>query len=136
MVGHFPILMIHRLDWKNFLSNRKKDVMMPLHHKLEEAQARITELETELTACREQLEEALREISDKKYEYFFEAYPVCKMICDLHLAGNSQAEIRAALIDKGYTNAQTGFLTQEDTLIRSDDAVKQSVKRSQKKLKV
>lgn len=27
MVGHFPILMIHRLDWKNFLSNRKKGVM-------------------------------------------------------------------------------------------------------------
>lgn len=102
----------------------------------EQLKARITELETELAACREPLEEARREISDKEYEYFFEAYPVCKMICDLHLAGNSQAEIRAALIDKGYTNAQTGFLTQEDTLIRSDDAVKQSVKRSQKKLKV
>ncbi len=66
MVGHFPILMIHRLDWKNFLSNRKKDVMMPLHHKLEEAQARITALETELAACREQLEEARREISGKE----------------------------------------------------------------------
>ena len=66
MVGHFPILMIHRLDWKNFLSNRKKGVMMPLHHKPEEAQARITELETELATCREQLEKARREISGKE----------------------------------------------------------------------
>ena len=34
----------------------------------EQLKARITELETELAACREPLEEARREISDKEYE--------------------------------------------------------------------
>lgn len=129
MLAFFPILTIHKLDWKAFLSDRKEEQEF-----IDAAQARITELETELAVCREQLEKARREISGKKYGDFFEAYPVCKMICDLHLAGKSRAEIRAALTAKEYTNAQTGFLTQEDTMRRSDDAIKKSVLRSKKDL--
>lgn len=98
-------------------------------------QSRITELEAELAACREQLDEARRANTSGNgdTEGFFEAYPICKLIYDLHLAGKNQDEIRSELKNKGYTNAQTGFLTQKDTLRRSDNAVKQSMKRSQKK---
>lgn len=58
MLAFFPILTIHKLDWKAFLSDRKEEQEF-----IEAAQARITELETELAACKKQLEEARRDTS-------------------------------------------------------------------------
>lgn len=114
---------------------REKDAeLRRLKWECAEQQKKIGELEAQLAACQEQLEEARQELSCKEDGDFFEAYPVCKLIYDLHLAGKNQAEIRAELTNKGYTNAQTGFLTQEDTLIRSDDTIKKSVARSKKSL--
>ena len=134
MVSYFPILMIHRLDWKAFLSGREDShtSIEQLRRELEAAQARIAELEQELATCREQLEEARRADSsgNEDTESFFETYPVCKLIYDLHHAGKSQDEIRVKLTTKGYTNAQTGFITQNDTIPRTDDAIKKSVMRS------
>lgn len=68
MLGFFPVLMIHRLDWNAFLSGRKEEqeFIAPSHYELEKAQARIAELETELAACQKQLEEARRDISGKE----------------------------------------------------------------------
>lgn len=106
-----------------------------LSFQLAEARTLIAALEQDLAACREQLEEAQRaNPSGNEEEGFFEAYPVCKLIYDLHLAGKNQAEIRAELTARRYTNAQAGFITQEDTIPRSDDTIKQSVKRSKRSL--
>lgn len=108
-----------------------------IRREIKKAQARIAELETELAACREQMEEARRANTSGNgdTEGFFEAYPICKLIYGLHHAGKSRDEIRAALTAKGYSNAQTGFLTQGDTLARSDKTIKQSVLRSKKDAK-
>lgn len=124
-------------DVKAWKSKKATTSITELEADNEQLKARITELETELAACREQLEEARRANTSGNgdTEGFFEAYPICKLIYGLHHAGKSRDEIRAELTNKGYTNAQTGFLTQGDTLARSDKTIKQSVLRSKKDAK-
>lgn len=137
MIAYFPILMIHRLDWEEFLSNRSKnkEVMTPLYRELEEAQARITELETELAACREQLEEARREISGKKehetahgeeFPAEYEGHGLCSLVIRMRKEGKTEKEIAATLHDSGKwcSASQIGALLHPGGNISADGLLK------------
>ena len=100
-----------------------------------ELQSRIAELKAEnakLRADNEELKNSTK--AGGESEEWLDLYPICKTIRGLHLAGKSRDEIRLALLDKGYSNAQTAFLTQEDTNIRTDNAQKQVMKRVKRKM--
>lgn len=102
-----------------------------LESELSLSMKKVTELEVENARLREkgaELENVPVQGGDG--EEWLDCYPMCKKIRDLHLAGNTRDEIRLALFNMGYPNAQTAFLTQEDTSIRTDNAQKQTMKRA------
>lgn len=95
------------------------------NYKLKAENDRLRERVTELESARR---------TDGEAGGWLELYPMCEMIRTLHIAGESRDDIRLALMNKGYSNAQTAFLTQEDTNIRTDNAQKQAMKRVKSKM--
>lgn len=141
--GGIPDLSVELADFEDWLDDNyellkenratpKEDCCLP---DIGSMQAHIAELEAENDKLKErvtELESALQ--TDGEAGGWLELYPMCEMIRTLHIAGESRDDIRLALMNKGYSNAQTAFLTQEDTNIRTDNAQKQAMKRVKSKM--
>lgn len=112
-----------------------------LESELSLSMERVTELEAALAdskAENDKLRERVAELENASLQggegtEWLELYPICKRIRDFHLAGKSRDEIRKALLEIGHSNAQTAFLTQEDTNVRTDYAQKKAMQRTKAK---
>lgn len=110
--------------WKD----KYKNIASELENNKAEHEATIADKDKLIADLQARLAEP---VQDGGYASFFDAYPICREICELHSQGLTQGEIRTELKRRNRgTVKQIAFITKVKLDYQTDDALKQDFYRS------